>query len=590
MDFVELSTPHDEELDGDVSGSNMSLQESDAEGANDPAPANAAPANAQPTQAVALCRRCSEPDFMGPHDDNCTAPWKKVICCVKCQCFCVTEASYLAHSMSCLGVPRPRVPLFKKHIVCFSESLQLGVCDACGVYRQRKGVMLDTHRHVCGIFINEHTGMKFPFMPAESAWIKIPHTYGPPQYYGRMILQLAQGSRWTDLETIHLAQLDFNWSTMECGAVSDVITRAPFYAGITMTHEDNMMSLLGASTFSTTSETTASSIAASTAATSDVARLSSVEDDMVETAVHNVVHATSTAEVPTGATSAPTGASERRVARTSPRPQPKRRTPDDKCQRGCRAGRLVREQRRNARSHATNRAPPQAAAVTAAPVGNNTSSGRNSPRTPLPTRQQRAGQNTSSAALEERRHQRRTPYGAPRRSNVERTTNIGEGGRLLVTSNRDDSGQGAELTLASGDAMDSSTATHGSRQSRSEHVYLEGAVHDHRTGLFVASLLVCGIPPTGTSAVVWRNNVPNGRRLSYYRAELGHGHIGENTPARVRAQALLFDTATKLPAGCVLFWELPPTRAEWLLRPRDDAKPNPDAEFIKVRFAPLRRA
>ena len=65
MDFVELSTPHDEELDGDVNGSNMSLQESDAEGANDSAPANAAPANAQPTQAVALCRRCSEPDFMG---------------------------------------------------------------------------------------------------------------------------------------------------------------------------------------------------------------------------------------------------------------------------------------------------------------------------------------------------------------------------------------------------------------------------------------------------------------------------------------------------------------------------------------------
>ena len=113
----------------------------------------------------------------------------------------------------------------------------------------------------------------------------------------------------------------------------------------------------------------------------------------------------------------------------------------------------------------------------------------------------------------------------------------------------------------------------------------------------MASVLVCGKPPTGTSNVIRRNDlerytavgVASGLQVSYYCTPEDYQHLSGRTLSQARCQALLINTATKLPAGCFWFWELPPTSGEWLLPSRDDAQLNPGSEHVKMRFSPLRR-
>ena len=73
------------------------------------------------------------------------------------------------------------------------------------------------------------------------------------------------------------------------------------------------------------------------------------------------------------------------------------------------------------------------------------------------------------------------------------------GGALEIVSPREDDNGGAERRGAWGDARDVDTP---SARRRDRHTYLEGAIVDHRNGNFIASVLVCGVPPTGTSNVV----------------------------------------------------------------------------------------
>ena len=168
------------------------------------------------------------------------------------------------------------------------------------------------------------------------------------------------------------------------------------------------------------------------------------------------------------------------------------------------------------------------------------------------------------------------------------------GGALEIVSPREDDNGGAERRGAWGDARDVDTP---SARRRDRHTYLEGAIVDHRNGNFIASVLVCGVPPTGTSNVVRSNElarftavgVSSGLQVSYYKAPADYEPLSEHTLSQARCQALLIDTATKMPAGCFWFWELPPVSGEWLLLTRGDARVNPGAEHIKLRFSPLRR-
>ena len=92
-----------------------------------------------------------------------------------------------------------------------------------------------------------------------------------------------------------------------------------------------------------------------------------------------------------------------------------------------------------------------------------------------------------------------------------------------------------------------------------QHTYLEGAIIDLRNGSFIASVLVCGRPPNGTTNVVRRYElarytavgVSSGLQVSYYRAPEDFQHLSETTLSQARCQALLINTATRMPAGCL---------------------------------------
>ena len=134
--------------------------------------------------------------------------------------------------------------------------------------------------------------------------------------------------------------------------------------------------------------------------------------------------------------------------------------------------------------------------------------------------------------------------------------------------------------------------------SRERHKYLEGAVLDHRTGNFIAAVLVSGVPAVGINAVLRRYElarhaavgVSSGLQVSYYRRPSEYSHLSDRALAQARGQALLIHSETKMPAGTFWFWELPPVSGEWLLPVRDDARPNTGAEHIRLRFSALRRA
>ena len=175
-----------------------------------------------------------------------------------------------------------------------------------------------------------------------------------------------------------------------------------------------------------------------------------------------------------------------------------------------------------------------------------------------------------------------------------RVVNDVGGGALKIVSLHEDSNGGAERGGAWGDARDVGTP---STRRCDRHTYLEGSIVDHRNGSFIASVLVCGVPPTGTSNVVRRNELArftavgasSGLQVSYYKAPAVYEPLSEHTLSQARCQALLIDTATKMPAGCFWLWELPPVSGEWLLPTRGDARVNPGAEHIKLRFSALRR-
>ena len=144
-------------------------------------------------------------------------------------------------------------------------------------------------------------------------------------------------------------------------------------------------------------------------------------------------------------------------------------------------------------------------------------------------------------------------------ANRRRVDDVGDGA-LRVTSPQDGSATGR------GAAGDAEVAPSRSTSQRGRHRYLEGAVLDHRSGNFIAAVLVSGVPAIGVNNVLRRYElerhaavgVSSGLQLSYYSKPDDYVHLRGRTLAQARGQALLIYSDNKTPAGSLWFLELPP--------------------------------
>ena len=483
------------------------------------------------------------------------------------------------------------------HIVKFDVTPDLAVCDSCGVYRQREGALLDAHRHICGLYVREDENNRFPFMPSERAWLSVPGMFVPPRYFSRMITDLAAGAKWSELEARHLRQSGMTdcWAQLPCGAIRGSGDVRPFHAGAVM------RSPAASAPAEADRESVTSNSTLSTLNTSGATHVSSADEQTMVKAVQQIAHRQSTpCASPTDIT-VRIGGESSLVAHIAPQRQAEL-AQDARVRRGVRGGRGARERRRrrsdvteagavSAQSGVSNSGVSAAAGSSSANANQRRQSHPPNPRvvSPRPRQQQHRGNDAEAASGSRARRHRpmRNGGGGP---GVGRAVHQEGDGILRIFSPLNDSG--AELDRSDRDAQMTSPGRHGmpaNMRRRQQHLYLEGAVHDSRTGLFVASMLICGIPPTGVMAILRRDGTEMNIRISYYPIQHGIDHLDDATRANIRAQALVFNLSTKAPTGVVLFWERPPTNAEWFLPIRDDARGNPDARFIRARFSALRR-
>ena len=282
------------------------------------------------------------------------------------------------------------------------------------------------------------------------------------------------------------------------------------------------------------------------------------------------------------------------MAHVEPRRQEPARSGNRKVRRGRRPGQAARERQRSS----TPIGRPAGSAGTPAEPGHTSA-----PRTDRGSGPLGAGPSSSSRSANRhddtprvqgaQRSRKRRPRGGPHAQPQQRVVNDIGGGALEIVSPRSRHSS-AERQGARGDARDVRSSP--ARRTDS-HLYLEGAIVDHRNGNFIASVLVCGQPPSGTSSVVRRNElerfaalgVASGLQVSYYREPADYQQSAGRALSQARCQSLLFNTATRMPAGCLWFWEPPPTSGEWLVPARDDARVNPGTEHVTMRFSPLRR-
>ena len=535
------------------------------------------------------CGRCGDFECMLPHGESCGAPITKFIVCIKCQCLCATLSVYLAHVATCLRLPESRAPHYADHIVQFEEPPQLSVCDCCGIYRQRQGALLDTHRHICLRYASEHDGQRFPFLPGEITWTYENSVFSPPRFFQRLLRQLAQGQRWSEVETCYLAQSGQNemWAQLRSGAFRSLSGRAPVFPGATMYTAPLRTVSADLNTSSATSCST------STTVTTSEAGRSSTHEEPTAAAAAALVQLSASAETPMQVAETSAGDRVAHVApqRTASQPTRGRR------RRGRRGGSWVHDQQRRSST------PTGVAArrlETAA--GPSSSTARRAERRSLPQpehqspilRQPRTRDDaaTGTGRSQRQRHNAARDNAGDAAARPLRVVNEIDG-NLQVTSPRNDSG------VDRGASGDPPAATRSrSDSSRGRHKYLEGAVLDHRSGNFIAAVLVSGVPAVGVNAVLRRYElarhaavgVSSGLQVSYYGRPSEYTHLSDRALAQARGQALLVHSDTKMPAGTFWFWELPPVSGEWLLPVRDDARPNTGAEHIRLRFSALRRA
>ena len=530
---------------------------------------------------VSDCGRCDDFDCMLPHADKCAAPYCKFIVCPKCQCLCATKASFDAHVESCLGLVQGCAPHYELHIVVFEEPPVLALCEICGMYRQRRGALLDAHRYICQRFIHEHDGGKFPLLPGELRWAVSEGAYTPPHYYHRLLAELKAGEKWSVIEKRYFTRSGAAdcWQQMPCEAFRDLEHRAPVYPGAVMRYVEPADDDTSTDTSSLTSCSTTSTV--TTASTGRASAAGSVATAAVtQASASPAVNAPAVREV-----EPPRQEEESRVAHVEPQRQAPARVGGRRVRRGRRSGQHVRERQR---STTPAGGPVGSTGLPAGPSNTST------PRADAQSTARSHAQPRDDASHEQggSRNRRRRPRG-PSTQQPERVVNDVGGGALEIVSPRSRNNS-AERDGARGDARDvrlSPTRRHG------RHLYLEGAIVDHRHGNFIASVLVCGQPPSGTSSVIRRNEleryismgVASGIQVSYHRSPVEYQRLNGRTLSQARCQALLIDTATKMPAGCFWFWEPPPTNGEWLIPACGDACANPGAEHIKLRFSPLRR-
>ena len=584
-DYVNLKPDSDHELDEELNNNSTNAATG---GTHEVAMDDFSGWNAPP---VIECLRCHDFECMLPHGEQCGAPCIKFIVCPKCQSMCVTKASFDAHVATCLGAADVMLIEYELHIVKFDEPPCLVLCDACGMYKQRRGALMDAHRYICQRYVHEHTDVKFPYLPGELKWSVSQGAYTPPHYFHRLLAELRNGGRWTDIEARYFARSGAAecWGQTPCEAFRDLDDRTPVFPGTVMFYEADDDD---GQTTDASSMTSCSTV--STAATSGTGQESAAGSAV--TAGTAMPVAAPAARTPMETSGTMPRSTDGRVAHVEPQRQENPRH-GNRRRRGRRSGQLVRERQQ---ANASNTTPAGSAGAVATantpPVGSagalSSRSGRNSAPVQaapsLPRDQARARDDTPRVQEGSRNRQRR-PRGAPQ----QRTVNDVGGGALEIVSPRGDD-DGNDRGGAMGDARN--VVTSPSRQSGS-HIYLEGAIIDHRNGNFIASVLVCGRPPNGTSNVVRRYElarytavgVSSGLQISYYRAPEEYSHLSGTTLSQARCQALLINTATRMPAGCLWFWEVPPVSGEWLLPTRGDARLNPGAEHIKMRFSPLRR-
>ena len=587
MDYVDIGTSGaDLDTSGDMSADDTQSNSGVAE-------------TASSTPTAVMCGRCKTFTCMFPHDLSCDKPLIKFICCVKCQHLSTTTESYLAHVKECIGLTANRAPVYTAHIVKFDVTPELGVCESCGVYRQREGVLLDAHRHICALYVRENENNRFPFLPSERAWLAAPDVYVPPRYFARMISDLATGKKWKELEAKHLAQSGMAdcWAQLPCGAVRGPDDRRPFHAGAIM-----RLRAAGAPA-EADRESVTSGNTTSTLNTSDTTHASSADEQTLVKAVQQVAHRQETPTNSPTSINVRIGGEASLVAHIAPQRQAQL-AQDARSRRGQRGGRGARARRqRRSDANQAGAGPAQSgvssSGVAVASAGgstHNTTARRQShplvprestPR-PLPPQRQRADNNQGDGARQHRRRPMRNGGGGP---GAARAVHQAGDGIIRVTSPLEDSGM--ETERGDRDALWVSPSRHGpaadARRRRQQHLYLEGAVHDCRSGLFVSSMFICGIPPTGVMTVLTRDGAELNVRLSYYPIAHGIDHLDQRTRDNIRAQALVFNSSTKEPMGIVLFWDRPPVSVEWFLPIRDDARGNPGARSIRTRFAALRR-
>ena len=586
-DCVDLRPDHDDALDREL---NRTVMTSDG-----PAEVMMDDCSKWDDPAEITCMRCHDFSCMMPHDDGCGSPYIKFAICPKCQCMCATKSSFEAHIEVCLGTKDGRALDYELHIVQFEDPPCVGLCEICGVYRQRKGSLLDAHRYICQKYIQEHDGNKAPYMPGELKWSVSCGAYTPPRYFHKLLAELKEGEKWSVIEARYFARSGVAdcWAQTPSEAFRDLDNRAPIFPGVIMYYrevkdddDDD-----GTDTSSMTSCSTASTVAMSESGRAAAASGSPA----AVVAQPSVAPAASTSA--SGANQQQQPQNDGRVAHVEPQRQVPAR-PTNRRRRGRRSGQQVRERQRS------NTPLGRSVGSTTPSVESTDRNVASSERRAAPTSAAATGRNNPPRSQDDTprpqdgsHNRRRRPHGAsspPRPAPQRRVVSDVGGGALEIVSPREGEDGSSERGGACGDARDVVTPP---ARRHERHTYLEGAIVDHRNGNFIASVLVCGVPPSGTTNAVRRSDwarftavgVSSGLQVSYYKAPADYEHLSEHMLSQARCQALLFNTATKLPAGCFWFWELPPVSGEWLLPKRGDASPNPGAEHIKLRFSPLRR-
>ena len=513
------------------------------------------------------CGRCHDFNVMTSHDTDCNEPVVKFIVCIKCQCLSVTLASYLTHVEHCLGLKEEAAPSYANLIVKFDDPPTIVVCDICGVFKQVAGAIMDAHREICTKFVFEHDGNRFPFVPADSAW----NGEEPPPYFRRMLVRLGQSRAWAPIEYEHL----------ERSGLTDCWARLPGRprGGQTRCVVSSAASAPSATCSVRPADAESSSVtsgsAMSLATASDASRSSQVVLQVATAAIQHAVHSVAGSEQASAPAVRPREETSH-IAHVAPQRQPHTASQARRQRRRRRSDQAARgQQQRNSTPNSRSGAP---AGCSVGSVGRQP--GRQSPHSA--PRQQADARPGVAGDRRRRRRPLRNGGGGPGYGRV--VDDLGDGA-LRVTSPRNDSAVGGDLAGAAGE---SSPRSHRS-PSGPRRIYLEGAVVDHRTSLFIASVMVCGVPAVGTSAVQRRGEISGSTQISYYRDAADFEHLSQRTVSQARGQALLYDTSSRLPAGCLMFWDLPPPSGEWHLPVRDEARANPGANTIKLRFSPLRR-